>query len=41
MKQMVAKKPAQITDNYIHMHILINRAGTNKDDKKITIYTPL
>ena len=30
MKMMVNKKVSTTSDNYVHMHSLINKAGTNK-----------
>jgi len=30
MKMMVNKKVLTTADNYVHMHSLINKAGTNK-----------
>lgn len=41
MKEMANKKASQVTDNYVLMHALLNKAGTNKEERKIAVYTPL
>lgn len=39
---MVTKKSSkkEVT-GYIHMHSLLNKAGFNKEERRMAIYTPL
>ena len=38
---MINKKTPTTVSNYIHMHTIMSKAGSNKEERRTAIYTPL